>query len=155
MNKLTTSLEFMMANLEVRNHCELFSVICEKAIEKGYILSDFCGDLIEREKIYPTGLETVIPIAIPHVGTNCVQSFFSLATLKDPIEFNNMADPDETLSVKIVFLFGIVDPSEQVDILRKLSEIFQKKEILEAISAAEKDMDLMDIMKRELEDFIA
>ena len=57
--------------------------------------------------------------------------------------------------MKIVFLFGIVDPSEQVHILRKISEIFQKKEILEAISAAEKDMDLMDIMKKELEDLIA
>jgi len=154
-SKLTTSLEFMMANLNVSSQEELFDAICRMAEETGFVLPGFCRELTAREKEFPTGLQTPIPIAIPHVGTSCVKSFFSLATLKQPILFNNMADPEESLPVRIVFLFGIVDPSEQVNILRKLSEIFQKKETLEAISKAKSNIELMEIMNHELKGYIA
>ena len=71
----------------------------------------FVTALLEREKEYPTGLPTGVPIAIPHIHDGCLRSFFSMAVLDTPVAFGCMGDPDETVETRLVFLFGITDPS--------------------------------------------
>jgi PTS system galactitol-specific IIA component len=124
------------------------------ALEQGFIEPIFTEKILEREKAYPTGLPTEVPIAIPHVHDGCLRSFFSMMTLKDPVEFNCMGDPDEKVLTRLVFLFGITDPSQQTAVLRKFSTIFQDAEFLIKCIDCEDSSELLKLMKSVLEEYI-
>ncbi|MGI6145510.1 MAG: PTS sugar transporter subunit IIA [Peptococcia bacterium] len=151
MEKLATSKELMFSQINVDSQKTLFQIICGKALEKGFVKAEFYQDLLEREETYPTGLDTPIPMAIPHVGTHCCQSFLSLATLKTPIEFEKMDGSEGTLPVRIVIMFGIVNPNEQVEVLQKLSCLFQNKPFLEKLAQAPNSDALLAVLDEVLE----
>jgi len=133
MSKLITTSELIFLQVSEESKEDLLHKICSKVEEKGYITTEFAEDLIRREIEFPTGLDTPIPIAIPHIGTNCRDSFFSMTTLKDPVEFENMDGSETMIPARIVFLFGIVEPEEQVKVLRKLSAMFRNRSFLDSL----------------------
>lgn len=154
MGKLATSKDLMFPQITVVNQEMLIKVLCEKAVEKGLIEPQFCLDLLEREKEFPTGLDTPIPMAIPHVGTHCCKSFLSLATLKEPIQFEMMDGSEGRLPVKIVIMFGIIDPAEQVEVLKKFSCLFQDRSFLEELHQAPNSDTMITILNEALEDML-
>ena len=97
----------------------------------GYVDESFAGNVLKREQEYPTGLPMGIPIAIPHVSEGCLESFFAMAVLQKPVSFFNMGDSNEELMVRIVFLFGITNPSKQTEVLKKFMRTFRQKEVLQ------------------------
>lgn len=154
MGKLATSKDLMFPQITVADQEMLIKVLCEKAVEKGFIEPQFCLDLLEREKKFPTGLDTPVPMAIPHVGTHCRKSFLSLATLKKPIQFEMMDGSEGEFPVKIVIVFGIVDPAEQVEVLKKFSCLFQNREFLEKLQQAPSADMMLAMLNEVLEDML-
>ena len=58
--------------------------ICGKAlVNKKYVGQDFIEACVNREKIFPTGLPTVIPVAIPHAASDEVYTL-SLIHISEP-----------------------------------------------------------------------
>jgi Phosphotransferase system mannitol/fructose-specific IIA domain (Ntr-type) len=147
MGKLNTTSELMFLQVSEESKENLICKICSRAEEKGYVTSKFAEDLLSREAEFPTGLNTPVPIAIPHIGTNCNKSFFSFATLKKPIDFENMDGSEGMVPVRIVFLFGIVEPEEQVGVLTKISKLFQDKDFLEKIYESLNPNEALKIVK--------
>jgi|GEM_PF-4683484 len=70
---LTTSVNVMLPDLHATKKEEVIKKLCDKALENGYVDKLFYDDLIAREKEFPTGLDTSIPMAISHVGTHCLK----------------------------------------------------------------------------------
>jgi len=95
----------------INNRQELFELFNKNLFEKGFVKKGFCRALIERERAYPTGLDTGnIKIAIPHTDSNMIiQEGVAVAVLKNPVSFGKMDDPDNSLGVNIVFLLFIKD----------------------------------------------
>lgn len=104
-----------------------------------FVTEDFYPALLAREKQYPTGLETPIPISLPHVGEGIRQPFLAIATLEEPVLFKDMGGSNRDIPVRIVILFGNNSSDAQAGILQKLSGIIQDeeklKELLESPSA--------------------
>lgn len=133
---------------------EVIRMLCGKAMENACIEQKFITAILEREKEYPTGLPTAVPVAIPHIHDGCLRSFVSAAVLKDPVTFCSMGDPDETIETRIVFMFGITEPGYQTDVLKKFCTIFQDEEAMERLPGAEDAEELMHIMKELLDDYL-
>lgn len=135
--KLNTSEKLAFIQREYETVDELIETAGRAAVELGYAEEGFVEDVIAREKEYPTGLNAVMPIAIPHVGTHCLKSFLSVTTLKKPIGFEPMDGRGDQLDVQIVFMFGLVDHRDQVTVLKKLAQMFKDKEALTRLVSAE------------------
>lgn len=90
---------------------ELFALFYKNLFEKCFVRKGFYRALTEREKSYPTGLDTGnIKIAIPHTDPNMIiREGMAVAVLKNPVSFGEMGDPDNSLRVNIVFLLLIKD----------------------------------------------
>ncbi|HET7143589.1 MAG TPA: PTS sugar transporter subunit IIA, partial [Anaerolineales bacterium] len=70
-------------------------------------------------------------IAFPHADAEGVnQSALGMAVMRQPVKFQNMADPDEGLDVILVFMLANRDPQEQIQTLRNLAVLFGQPEKL-------------------------
>lgn len=154
MNELRSEMDLIHLNVNAHTTEELLRELCQYVLEKKFIEPLFVEKIIEREKSFPTGLPTDIPIAIPHIHDGCINSFFSMAICKDPIEFESMDGSDEKIPAKLIFLFGITDPSQQTKVLMKFCEIFQNNEVLTSILNANNKKELVKILKNILKGYV-
>jgi len=151
---LVTSPSMILTDCEAKSDVEVIKLLSGLEMEQGYVEEIFIEKIIEREKAYPTGLPTEVQIAIPHVHDGCKKSFFSAAVLKEPVKFGSMDGSDDPIMANIVFLFGITDPSHQVKVLRKFSEVFQDADLLRDLISTRDNKELLTKLKGALGDYI-
>ena len=113
----------------------VINLLASKLFEQGLVTADYGKQTCERESLHPTGLPTKpFCIAFPHADADGVnQSALALATLKSPVPFKNMGDPDEDLQVLMVLMLANRNPEEQVKTLRNLAVLFGRPEKLQTI----------------------
>jgi PTS system galactitol-specific IIA component len=127
---LHTCPAMVVTDCEAESDEEVIALLSELARERNYVNEVFKEKILEREREFPTGLPTEVPIAIPHVHDGCLESFFSVAVMKKPVAFQPMDGSEAPVMSRIVFLFGITDPSHQTEVLGKFCTIFQNAELL-------------------------
>lgn len=135
------------------NKEEILKNIAEKMVEQGYVKESFTQAILDREKIYPTGLQSSsLGVAIPHTDSEHVNSqAISIATLKEPVTFIHMGSDDIEVTVKIIFMLAIKNPKDQLTLLQKFMDILQKEEVLNKIANSEKKYEVIDLLKKELQ----
>ena len=103
---------------------------------------------LNREKEYPTGLPTNgVGVAIPHAEIKYVlKPGIAVATLRTPVKFNVMGNPDEQVDVKLIFMLAIKDPNVQISILKKLVSIFQEEQLLVKLIDIKNEEEFADIL---------
>ncbi len=119
----------------INNRQELFDLFNKKLFKKGFVKKGFYRALIERERSYPTGLCVEnINIALPHTNPDMViRETVAVATVKSPVSFGKMGDPDSTIGVNIIFLLliknkkakfyhNLLNKIKNSDILHKIYE---------------------------------
>lgn len=103
---------------------------------------------IKRESEFPTGLPTLIPVAIPHTDSVHVNAdgvgFFKL---KKPIEFGEMGSLDDKVQVKMILPLLITNPAEQVDLLMAVIGALQDADFLNALDAANSTEEIISIFR--------
>jgi PTS system galactitol-specific IIA component len=85
--------ELILMDQEASDYEDLITQIGELAFEKGYVDKEFSKAVIDREKLYPTGLPpTKVTVAIPHamVRDNVKKSAIIISKLKKPVLFKEM-----------------------------------------------------------------
>lgn len=137
--RLKMSGKMSQVRRQYRSVEELIRAAGGTAVALGYAEEGFIEDVIQREREYPTGLNAVMPIAIPHVSTHCIDSFMCVVTLEEPLLFEPMDGLGDALPVQIVFMFGLLDHRDQVKVLKRLAQMFKDKEALERLRGAETD----------------
>ena len=137
-----------MLNLENVDKTKVLTVMANRLIDKGYVKESYLPAVLNREEEYPTGLPTNgVGVAIPHADTKHVlKPGIAVATLKDPVKFNVMGNPEQEIDVKLLFMLAIKEPEVQVNILKKLVSIFQAKELLIKLISINCEKELVDIL---------
>lgn len=127
---------------------ELSQLLCQI----GYVNPEYGKLCCDRERLYPTGLPTKpFAIAIPHAeGLEVNESSLSVAILRDPVNFQNMADPEEALPVEVVLLMATKNPEEQVSTLQKLAEIFSSADELRELRSQSSKKGVADWINQRL-----
>lgn len=119
---------------------DVIKILADKLKAEGHVKDGYYENVIKREAEFPTGLPTIIPVALCHTEAQYVnQSAMAVGTLAQPVEFNEMGTPERQIQAEIVFLLALKDPKDQIAYLKKMVTVFKSKETLEAIrDAAEK-----------------
>ncbi len=149
-----TSKELMVTGLDAKTDAEVIEILAKAAVDAGFADNTFGPAAVAREKSTPTALDMSTPIAVPHVHTGCKKNFIAVATLKNSVPFGNMADLNNKLPVRIVFLIGIESLSVQSRVLRHVCNSFQISARLVDFIAADSSDKLLDEIKSNLDEHI-
>lgn len=97
-------------------------LLCANALhEQGLVGAAFGQKCIEREKEYPTGLPTEIPVAIPHCkDQETKDNSICFLKLRHPVTFRRMDDDRETIETRFIFNLAIADAAEHLTVLQNL-----------------------------------
>lgn len=144
--KLCMDEDLVLLNYEARDRRQVLQELGKRVMAKGYITEQFIEKLLEREEEFPTGLEMPYPIAIPHVGGNCRQSFLALAIMREPVVFNAMDGTGKELPVSLVFMFGITNPSDQVDVLKRFISSFREEKNLRELQGIQDERAVVEFL---------
>ena len=127
--------------LEADNQEQLFDQVATLLEEKKVVTDTYRSALIEREKMFPTGLDMEflgkdLPnVAIPH--TDIVHNLAEkvvVVRLEKPVTFHNMIAPDKEVEVSLLFFIINNSSSSQTNILAQLMDFFTGNGHLEALS---------------------
>lgn len=105
----------------------------------GYVKDTFVDAALSREQKLPTGLPLGgdVNAAIPHTDVvHVIKPGVALATLKRPVVFKNMIQPDEEVKVRLVFLLSLEQPKSQIEMLQEIAGVLQKPETVDKLISA-------------------
>lgn len=152
---MTTNTKLVLLKQNFKDSAELISALGALAREQGLVDDTYLPAILERETKFPTGLEMPVCIAIPHIDTGVKRSFVGITTLKETVMFDNMDGSDAKVPAQIVFVFGIMDPKDQLAILRKFAAAFSNKEKIQPLLNAESEKELIEILNDLLDNMLA
>lgn len=150
MEKVYLDENLVFPNLDLKTDVEVESFLADELKKTGYVKDGYKKALLEREKEFPTGLPSSAPaVAIPHANADLVnKTTLAIATLKDNVEFKNMANIEESVSVKIVIMLVISEPHSQVEMLQKIVEIVQDEELRRQITGTDSKEELLEMINK-------
>lgn len=140
--------------LTAKDHKEVLKQMADDLWLAGYVKDSFSQAIIEREQTFATGLPLeAYGVAIPHTDPYHVEvEMISIATLKEPVEFKVMGNPDEKVAVSIVFMLAMIDNSSQLQLLANLMSVIQDTEMLTKIYKTKHPEDLMTLLSKKMKD---
>jgi PTS system galactitol-specific IIA component len=131
---------------------QVLAKLTQLLIEYGYVQPSYLEAVLARERSFPTGLPTEpVAVAIPHgAAVHVLKSGVAVGVLAQPIEFQEMGSPANTLKVKVVFVLAIREAEAQTKVLCQLMELFQKRDLLQHVSLAHDVQSLVELLKDNL-----
>lgn len=138
--------------LKATNRERAIEALAKVMLEYDCVAESFLNAVLEREKVFPTGLATApFGVALPHTDCEHVKrTSIAVGVLANPVEFHAMDDPDATVEVKLIFLMAIRESEALIDILQKLAEVFQTPDVLVQISAASSPSKVTQILESQM-----
>ncbi|MFA6941549.1 MAG: PTS sugar transporter subunit IIA [Clostridiaceae bacterium] len=129
---------------------EALKKLADEFISKGLVKNTFYQAVIDREKVYPTGLSiNGVGVAIPHTdGIHVITPQIGFMTLKEPVIFKDMVDDQHEIEVSTIFMLGLLKSEQQIEMLQKLVDLFQDEEMLKNVIACKNINEFKDIMKK-------
>lgn len=115
------------------------SALTDLLVAEGSVRESYLEAVLAREEIFPTGLPTPIPVAIPHADPEHVLTpAIAVAILPEPVSFRVMGslDPAERVDVRTIFLLALNEKEAQVKVLQALVELCQSEERVTALQRA-------------------
>lgn len=141
----------IIVGMGAENRQQVIAALSERLLFGGYVKPSYAEAALAREKLYPTGLPTAEPIALPHADVaHCLKPALAVALLTHPVTFNMMGDPAQTVSVRTVLALSVVDAQRQVQVLGRLIKYCQSADNILALHTAGAPVDVAARLRRDL-----
>lgn len=142
-------IDLVTLDMEAKTSREVIENLGKLMLSKNDVKDSYIDAVIAREEELPTGLNIGnFYVAIPHTDSNHVnKSSMAIATLKSPVEFREMVNPDGKINVELVFLLAVKDPKEQVTLLKSLMAVFKNKKLLIQIKNAKDKLEVVKLLQ--------
>ncbi|BCU81329.1 PTS galactitol transporter subunit IIA [Polycladomyces abyssicola] len=127
--------ELIFTDVVYADREDLLEKISRYLWEKGFVKESFREAILERERKYPTGLR-ILPhhVAIPHIDPEHIKTpFIAMVRPKQSIEFIEMATHDQVIDARLVFVLGLKQSADQVELLQSLIELFMKQKVMDQL----------------------
>lgn len=147
MSILDKNLIHIGANCQDKNDC--IKLGAKSFFNNGYVNEKYENAVIEREKIFPTGLPSKnINIAIPHTDpSNVIKAGIGVIIPNKPIEFSIMGTEDEKIKCDIIFPLAIKDTNKQIELLKKIMGLIKDENKLLDIKNAQTPEKVIEILE--------
>ena len=142
----------IIEKLEASSKEEALGIMSNILLSKGYVKDSFPEAILERERLYPSGLPMEgHKIAIPHTDAEHVnKSVILFARLAQPLEFSSMGDPDEKIQVSLISMFALAEKKEIGKMLEVLITAYSNNDVLDAILKAPSARAIFDILYKDV-----
>jgi len=142
--------ELILLNYEAESKEELLQKLSKILKEKGYVKDSFTQGVLQREIIYPTGLNTNgVKVAIPHTDSiHVLKPAILVALLKKSVCFKEMGNGINDVEAKLIFMLAVKDPNLQVETLSKLMSILSDKDKLLSIYKSATTKEVIDKLSK-------
>ncbi|MGG5316108.1 PTS sugar transporter subunit IIA [Enterococcus sp. AZ072] len=128
-------MKILLINEEVENWQDAIRKTSKKLYDEGFVNDEFGNQCIEREKKYPTGLNTLAPIAIPHTDSDFVhESAICLLKPRNKVSFVSMEDSSTKIEVNYILNLAIKDNKQQVPVLSKVIGLFNDTDLINHVN---------------------
>lgn len=143
--------EITLTEVVCDSQAAFFKQFADILTRDGYVAPSFETAIIERERVFPTGLEmNGITIAIPHTDTMHVKRpFVAVSKLAKPLSFVQMGTTDKWVDAEMIFILGIKDAAGQVPLLATMMEKFADETFVEALRQQEQPQELVAFLKKQ------
>jgi PTS system galactitol-specific IIA component len=123
--------------------------------ENGYVEPTYTAAVLEREKVFPTGLPTAVGLALPHTDTHHVrQNAISFAVLREPVTFYEMGSLDSEVEIYLICMLAISHKDSVIEVLKRLVTIFQNEKLLHQLKSADQPQQVMTLLVSALPNLI-
>lgn len=131
---------------------EVIRHLFEKLYSFRYVKESYLEAVLDREKVYPTGLPLAkMCVAIPHTDSEHVlKPSVAISILDKPITFSMMGSPNTKIEVEIVLMLAISNPQNQILMLQRLMDVFQNEQLMEAIKNAKQEEEVVNLLINQL-----
>ena len=152
MSKKIIDLDLIELKYKAENKEEIIGRLSELLQKKGKVKATFKEAVLEREKVFPTGLKTKhITFALPHTDPEHVnETGIAVAVLENTVKFSSMDNASKILDVNTIVVMAVKDKSKQVTVLQNLISMMQDKKITEEIQSSKDKTDILKIFKKNL-----
>ena len=149
---VTLKEELVLLDVEAEDRFELLGKAADRLKEEGYVKDSYKDAVIAREKVFATGLPTLIGgVAIPHTDVEHVESpAICIARLKTPVDFVIMGDDTETVPVDLIFMLAMKEAHAQLTLLQNLMGILQDEEALKLVKTSTDVKEIADFVVKRL-----
>lgn len=139
--------ELVVIDMNAEDSNEAIGKLAEILYENNFVKESYIKAVLDREETFPTGLPTEgVGVAIPHTDVEHVNiPVMGVAVLKKPVIFNMMGMSGEKVKVQLIFMLAIKEPEAQIELLQKLMNIFQDKNILEKILQSATPLEVKEV----------
>lgn len=127
-----SSNKYLVIHGSAKDSTEAIALCGDALYEAGFVAETFAGKCQDRERDFPTGLPTDIPVAIPHCkDEGIVENAVCFLKLDHPVVFYRMDDDAESIETDMIFNMAIKDPNEHLQALQKMMAFLGNAEALE------------------------
>jgi galactitol PTS system EIIA component len=144
----------ILMNYPAKDAEDIVTALGKRLMNAGFVKDTFVKAVLTREKTMPTGLPLNgdYNAAIPHTDVEHVlKAGVAMATLTTPVQFQNMAQPENAVPVKLVFLLALDNPKTQIKMLQEIAGILQNPELIESLMKANKAKEIIHIIQNEMD----
>jgi len=123
----------VLLNIRAENAVDIITKLGNELFKTGYVKETFVDAAIAREQEMPTGLPLAggDNAAIPHTDIeHVIKPGLAMATLQNTVNFQNMALPEESVPVRLVFLLALEQPKAQIEMLQEIAAVLQNPKIV-------------------------
>ncbi|MBI3430289.1 MAG: PTS sugar transporter subunit IIA [Actinobacteria bacterium] len=143
---------FCATSLDVISAADALGKIATCGYQLDLVEQSWLAAVVDREKEFPTGLPTPIPVAIPHTDSKYVKAsgigYFRLA---QPVTFGEMGSTDSTVEVSIIIPLLITDPKAQVDLLMSVVTAVQDIDFMKKLMDSDNPEEIENLLNSRLQ----
>lgn len=142
--------DLIWINASCKKPQDIFEMVALKAREGNRVTENFLEKILERERVFPTGLQLDgYAVAIPHTDPECVnEQFIAVITSDEGILFKRMDDPNEEVVANAIFMLGLNEPHNQLEVLQQLVAILQDRTSVEKMLLMEDETDIIELLSK-------
>ncbi|QOY60373.1 PTS sugar transporter subunit IIA [Thermophilibacter immobilis] len=128
----------VFVDADVKTSEDAIRLMAARLQDCGYVNEGYAEMVIEREKVFPTGLPgKTMCIAIPHTNPTFVnKAAIGVIVPKKPVKFDMMGEPGTSLNVSLIMPLVIKDSGQQIELLKEMMHVIQDSPRLERIRAS-------------------
>jgi len=131
---------------------EVIKLLGDLLLKYGYVKESYTQAVIDREKVFPTGLEMPgngYNVAIPHTDAVHVNKpAMAIAVLDSPVTFTHMATDDQPVPVDLVFALALNDPQQVVAFLKDLINALQDHDLRKNLKEASSPSQIVELLSK-------